>query len=122
MFTMPLFSTVAARATMSGIVVADADSNMALTPKVTGARICPHVKLSVRSVAGYPPWEYKTTRPAVCATLRLAAPAAGREPVYVQRRLWHASIKLTVDTRGKRLPVQHGGRGLPQRRHSGSKW
>jgi hypothetical protein len=30
---------------------------------------------------------------------------AGESPVYVQRQLGHASIKMTVDTYGKWLPM-----------------
>jgi hypothetical protein len=33
----------------------------------------------------------------------------GVSPVYVQRQLGHASIKLTVDLYGKRLPIENNG-------------
>lgn len=46
----------------------------------------------------------------------------GVSPVYVQRQLGHASIKLTVDTYGKWLPM--GNRALADRLDdwSGSRW
>ncbi len=43
----------------------------------------------------------------------------GESPVYVQRQLGHSSIKLTVDTYGKWLPL--GNKAAVDRLDSGSK-
>ena len=43
----------------------------------------------------------------------------GESPVYVQRQLGHASIKLTVDTYGRWLPMGNKAAVEPARR---SKW